>query len=212
MTPLSTGTVEFLEQDHAKSQIDLQSNAARGTGVYGAILKSPIPVTNVSVWVRDRSRTWSSARFGFFNGAHSTRLDIALYPAPAPTPRGGTGGGGGGGSRGSSPSGSSGGGGTKQPVTTAVEVDELIGRKVIAGEWEQPEGMGVRALYQTASAALTSHRSPTLDEWLHAWLEQLEQYGIRLVNPDDDDRGPPSPTAKPIDDILWRAKVGAMVP
>jgi hypothetical protein len=209
MTALSSGYIEFLEENHAAKSIHVQANGPFN-GAYGATLKTPAPLVNVTIWVTDRAKIWSPTSLGFFNANYSPRLDVALYPVPLPSAGGGGGGGGGSGGRFNFPSGgpTSGGptaggptgGGPRTPATTPLEIDALIGWRITTGEWKQEEATGVRELVRTATHALISKRSATLDAWLNDWLELLENYGIRLRDAHHGGSGPGgSPGFIPID-------------
>lgn len=181
MTPLNNPRIEFLETDKPGTTLAIQTNAAIGTS-FGAVLPPPVPPVPISIWIRDRSHTWSAASLGYLKGSVAARLHVTLFPTPSPGAIPGPGGRGpgrgpsGGPSSPRSPGGASG----STPMSVS-DVAPLIEARVRTHTWTVDEGNAVRSLVDTASRALLlANPGEVLSEWLDDWLEQLEGLGISL--------------------------------
>ena len=164
---LTAGTFEVIETDHWGVKVDYQTASARGAGgELGAQLVSPTPPEPVRIFVDDLAGRYSPASLGELHGGLPARLDISLYPLPGAV---------------SSAVSSGAVQYPKAPAADAAQlpadVETLIVRQVQQGVWTEPEGGGVRQLYETTVIAslasrLTSRLAQRQDVWRH-WLALL---------------------------------------
>ena len=103
LAPIGSTLIQIVENDSRGVMVDVQTNTAQPSGLHGAIMKQPSPMGPVGFWVDDTAGTYAPTGFEFLNPGPSLRLDVTLFPLPAPVASGGGGGGGGGGNQGPSP-------------------------------------------------------------------------------------------------------------
>ncbi|HWK03794.1 MAG TPA: hypothetical protein VNS58_09185 [Puia sp.] len=198
MYPLKSTRVEILENDDTGVKLDVQTSGPMSGRDYGASLRSHnCPVI---VWLDDRSGAYAATDLGYLNGKRTTRLDVTLYPLPAPKHSGGGPGGGGGGGRGPGDRGGSPRFGSSkkgqfnldEPQKTPAQIVEYIQEQVKAGNWTTEEGTGVSTLVATVTRAMQLiQQDKAFSERLARWLNTLKALGIMIRQGDDGgEKGP----------------------
>jgi hypothetical protein len=203
LVPAPSALIQIVENTYRGVRIDIQANGPLPGGLYGASMKQPAPVEPVGIWVDDRSGAFAPTGLEFLNPNASTRLDITLFPLPAPVGAGGSGGAGGGGG-GGAPGGGGGGSGPAGGPHGAgpSDLDDLTVRApghwrvsfrgqrdvapmndpAVVGErmhWTESERAGVARLVATVAMALSLREpDPDIEERLRRWQRWLRLLGL----------------------------------